>query len=37
MTAVGSKRIRVFYGILTFCVDYDAHRLRTEIIRPHEQ
>ena len=35
--AVGCKLIRVFYAILTHGVDYDANRLRTDIIRPQEQ
>lgn len=37
MVAVGCKLIRVFYAILTHGVDYDATRLRTDIIRPQEQ
>lgn len=35
--ALGCKPIRVFYAILTHGVDYDANRLRTDIIRPQEQ
>lgn len=37
VVAVGCKLIRVFYAILTNGVDYDANRLRTDIIRPQEQ
>ena len=37
VVAVGCKLIRVFYAILTRGVDYDANRLRTDIIRPQEQ
>lgn len=37
VVAVGCKLIRVFYAILTHGVDYDANRLRTDIIRPQEQ
>ena len=37
VVAVGCKLIRVFYAILTHGVDYDAHRLRADIIRPQEQ
>ena len=37
VVAVGCKLIRVFYAILTHGVDYDANRLRTDIVRPHEQ
>ena len=37
VVAVGCKLIRVFYAILTHGVDYDAHRLRTDIVRPQEQ
>ena len=35
--AVGCKLIRVFYAILTRGVDYDANRLRSDIVRPREQ
>ena len=35
--AVGCKLIRVFYAILTHGVEYDANRMRTDIIRPQEQ
>ncbi len=34
--AVSCKLIRVFYAILKNGTDYDAERLRTDIIRPHE-
>ncbi len=34
VVAVGCRLIRVFYAILTHGVDYDANRLRTDIIRP---
>ena len=37
VVAVGCKLIRVFYVILTHGVDYDANRLRTDIIRPQER
>lgn len=37
VVAVGCKLIRVFYAILTRGVDYDANRLRKDIIRPQEQ
>ena len=37
IVAVGCKLIRVFYAILTHGVDYDANRLRADIIRPQEQ
>ena len=37
VVAVGCKLIRVFYAILTRGVDYDANRLRTDIVRPQEQ
>lgn len=37
VVAVGCKLIRVFYAILTHGVDYDANRLRADIIRPQEQ
>ena len=34
--AVGCKLIRIFYTLLTKGVDYDAGRMRTDIIRPME-
>ena len=37
VVAVGCKLIRVFYAILTRGVDYDANRLRSDIVRPREQ
>ena len=37
VVAVGCKLIRVFYAILTHGVDYDANRLRTDIIHPQQQ
>jgi len=37
VVAISCKLIRVFYAILTHGVDYDANRLRTDIIRPQEQ
>lgn len=32
--AVGCKLIRIFYTLLTKGVDYDASRMRLDIIRP---
>ena len=32
--AIGCKLIRVFYAILTKGIDYDANRMRSDIIRP---
>lgn len=37
VVAVGCKLIHVFYAILTRGVDYDANRLRTDIVQPQEQ
>ena len=37
VVAVGCKLIRVFCAILTRGVDYDANRLRTDMVRPQEQ
>lgn len=34
VVAVGCKLIRIFYAILTKGVDYDANRMRSDIIRP---
>ena len=37
VVAVGCKLIRIFYAILTKGIDYDANRLRSDILRPEQR
>ena len=37
VVAIGCKLIRVFFAILTKGIDYDANRLRSDILRPGQR
>ena len=37
VVAIGCKLIRVFFAILTKGIDYDANRLRSDILRPEQR